>query len=147
MKVTTPDLRSWGYPGETALAHEMQKALKKGGKALQDAERNVEYWEDLKKQWPEHSISYKVGGPGQHGKEQRKRRGPLPEIWVNVKQRMLATAKSLSKRKVNIIREGNEARDKKRAKQAKEDPLPVNHISVEIGNGYHIRIVYIYMYR
>ena len=136
-----------GYPGETALAHEMQKARKKGGKALQDAQKRVAYFEDLKKQWPEHSISYKVGGPGQHGRKERQRRGPLPESWVNVKQRMLDIAKSLSKRKVNIIREDKETREKKRAKQAKEDPLPVNHISLEIGNGYHIRIVYIYMYR
>ena len=124
----------------------MQKARKKGGKALEDAEKNVEYWEDLKKRWPEHSISYKVGGPGQHGQKARQRRGPLPESWVNVKQRMLDIAKSLSKRKVNTIREEKEAREKKRAKQAKEDPMPVGHVSEEIGNEYNTTIVYIYIH-
>ena len=114
---------------------------------MKKVQKRIAEWEKERKTLPGHSMSYKVGGPGQHGKEMRKQRGEMPEHLLRIKKRMLEVGKSLSKRKVAVIREEQESKEKKLAKQAKEDPMPVGHISQEIGNEYHIRIVYIYMYR
>ena len=144
MRVTTPQPK--GHPGEARVAKLLQEATERGGEELEKVQKRIAEWEKERKLLPGHSMSYKVGGPGQHGKESRKQRGAMPEHLSQLKKRMLEVSKSLSKRKVAVIREEQESKEKKRAKQAKEDPMPVGHVIQEIGNEYSIRIVYIYIY-
>ena len=113
---------------------------------MEAIQAKIAHWEHEKSLLKPHSISYKVGGPGQHGQVQRDKRGPMPPRLSEVRKRLLKVGLSLSKRKVSIIRDDREAREKKRVKQAKEDPMPAGHISQEIGNEYHIRIVFFYSF-
>ena len=92
-------------------------------------------WDEQRSHLPPHGISYKPGGSkGQHGVKARDKRGPLTDDMRKEKARMIAVAKSVCKRKVNVIRAGVEETAKKIQKQEKLLPKPEGHVDMEIGN-------------
>ena len=97
MRVTTPQPK--GHPGEARVAKLWKEATERGGEELENVQKRIAEWEMERNLLPGHGMSYKVGGPGQHGKESRKQSGAMPEHLSLLKKRMLEVTKSLSKRK------------------------------------------------
>ena len=92
-------------------------------------------WEKERQHLPPYSISFRPGGSqGQHGKKARDRRGPPTDSMKKDKAKMIAKARSMSKRKVNIIRGEIEHKRLKKQKLEKLLPKPDGHVEEEIGN-------------
>ena len=124
-----------GHPGDKALKRWKWWAAWEGEWAVAELAKKEAQWNKERQKLPKHSISYKPGGSqGQHGKEARKRRGPPPESMANARKRILEVARSICKRKLNTYREEKLAREKKRAKRERLDPMPRDHVKDEIGN-------------
>ena len=87
---------------------------------MERIEAKIAKWNEQRRHLQPHGISYKPGGSkGQHGVKARDKRGPPTDDMRKERARMIAVAKSMCKRKVNVIRVEREETEKKRHKKRK----------------------------